>query len=244
MNIDVNIETALIEDVALSNNQYDFRITDFIVDKEEYKHLPKAYEILIVMSGDGVLKHGRTTYDISEGSVFFFHDGDPYRIYATNILNIKVIGFSSCFYSPFTDRVISFFDIPYVKRKIYTHIEHEEFNHFKYILSTLSQHSMFLTTYNRFTLVTTINFILLHYMVITDGSITNVDYQDNVGKILRYIYDCFRSSEFSISEMAKFLHFTPTYISKIFKKKIGMSIQYYVLNLRLEFASDLLVGSD
>ena len=245
MNFDINIDATLKKDVLLSNNQYDFRITDFTVDTEEYKHLPKAYEIFTVMSGEGILKHGTITYNISAGDVFFFHDGDPYRTYATNDnLSIKVIGFSNSFYGPFNERVLSFFDIPYNKRKIYTHISEEEFPHFLYVLSTLEQHTPFFNTYNRLSIITIINFILMHYMVVTDGTISNRNYQDDVGKVLRYIYDQFRSQEFSISQMAKKLHFTPTYLSKIFKREIGTSIQLYVLNLRLEFAADLLVGTE
>lgn len=243
MNIDVNMDVTIRNDVILSDNKYDFRITDFEVSNDEYKHIPKAYEILIVMEGSGILKLGNTSHNISEGFMFFLHDGDVYRICALeDLLTIKVIGFSNTFYCPFNERVVSFFDIPYSKRKIYAKIDATEFEHFKYVLSVLNQHSMFLSTYNRFSIITIINFILLHYMVVTDGSVTDTDYQDDVGKALRYIYDKFRLPDFSISKMANKLHFTPTYLSKLFKKEVGMSMQLYILNLRLEFAADLLLG--
>jgi len=243
MNSDVNLDVTLRNDVILSDNKYDFRITDFEVSSNEYKHIPKAYEILIVMGGSGTLQLGNTVHSVSKGFLFFFHDGDVYKICAPKeSLFIKVIGFSNTFYCPFNERAVSFFDIPHSKRKIYTKIEPAEFEHFQYVLSVLNQHSMFLSTYNRFSIITILNFILLHYMVITDGSITDTDYQDDVGKALRYIYDKFRLSDFSISEMANQLHFTPTYLSKLFKKEVGMSMQLYILNLRLEFAADLLMG--
>lgn len=243
MDFNVNMDDILKNNVILSDNKYDFRITDFEVSTEEYKHIPKAYEILIVMGGIGVLKLGNKTHSVSEGSIFFFHDGDVYSICASeDLLTIKVIGFSNTFYCPLNVKSVCFFDIPYSKRKVYTKIEADEFEHFKYILSVLNQHSMFLSAYNRFSIITIINFILMHYMVVTDGSITDKDFHDDVGKALRYIYDKFRLTDFSISEMANKLHFTPSYLSRIFKKEVGMSMQLYILNLRLEFAADLLLG--
>jgi AraC-like DNA-binding protein len=177
--------------------------------------------------------------------VFFFHDGESYGVFSrAENLTVKVICFSNCFYFPFSEKTVSFFDIPYVKRKIYTQIDTSEFAHFKYMLSTLEQHSVFFTSYNRFTIITTINFILLHYMVVTDGSVLNVDFRDNVGKALRYIYDKFKSSDFTIGELAQKLHFTPTYISKLFKREMGTTPQLYLLNVRLEYAADLLIGGD
>lgn len=245
MNFDVNLDATLKKDALLSNNPYDFRIVDLTLDAEEYKHVSKSYEIFAVISGTGRLKNGLNVYDISEGSVFFFHDGESYGVYADGgAVSVKVISFSNCFYFPFNERMVSFFDIPYVKRKIYTQIDGAEFEHFKYMLSTLEQHSMFFTSYNRFTLITTINFILFHYMVVTDGGVMNVNYRDNVGKALRYIYDKFKSSDFTIGELAQKLHFTPTYISKLFKKEMGTTPQLYLLNVRLEFAADLLIGGD
>lgn len=245
MSFEVKLDATLKKDVALSESRYDFRIYDLLQGEDEYKHITKDYEIFAVTDGEGILKHGAVTYDISAGSVFFFHDGETYSAHARGgSFSAKVIGFSNCFYFPFNEKTVSFFDIPYMKRKIYTKIEGAEFEHFKYVLSTLEQHSMFFTSYNRFTLITAINFILLHYMVITDGTVKHVSYQDNVGKALRYIYDKFKSPDFTIGELAQKLHFTPTYISKLFKKEMGTTPQLYLLNVRLEFAADLLHGSD
>ena len=245
MNFDVNFSATLKKDAMLSNNPYDFRIVDLALGAEEYKHVSKAYEIFSVTFGEGCLKHGTNTYDIREGSVFFFHDGETYSAYANaGEVRVKVICFSNCFYFPFDEKTVSFFDIPYVKRKIYTQIDPAEFIHFKYMLSTLEQHSVFFTSYNRFTIITAINFILFHYMVVTDGSVLNVDFRDNVGKALRYIYDKFKSSDFTIGELAQKLHFTPAYISKLFKREMGTTPQLYLLNVRLEYAADLLIGGD
>ena len=245
MNSDINLGATLKKDVMLSDSQYDFRITELTVGEEEYKHVSKAYEIFAVTSGEGCLKHGTTSYDISEGSVFFFHDGEAYSTYAKGgSFCAKVIGFSNCFYFPFEERTVSFFDIPYLKRKLYAQIPSDEFSHFKYVLSTLEQHSMFFTTYNRFTIITAINFILLHYMVVTDGTVMNVDCRDSVGKALRCIYDRFKSSDFTVGDIARILHFSPTYISKLFKREMGISLQLYLLNVRLEYAADLLIGGD
>jgi len=231
-------------DLILSDSKYDFRITEFTVDDAEYKHISKAYEIFTVISGCGRLQHGLDSYNICAGSTFFFHDGEAYSVSSDgDRLQLKVIGFSNTFYSPFNENSVSFFDISYSKRKTYTQLEHDEFEHFKYLLSIMDQHSLFFTAYNRFTLVSVINLILLHYFTVTDGT-KNISNQDDIGKALRYIYDKFRLQSFSITEMAEKLHFSPTYLSKKFKNQVGTSIQLYVLDLRLEFAADLLVGTN
>lgn len=54
----------------------------------------------------------------------------------------------------------------------------------------------------------------------------------------------FRSAEFTVDVLCKMLHISHSYLCKIFKREMGMSMKSYLTNLRVNEASRLLKHSD
>lgn len=243
MKFQVEFDGTLKDDIKLSDSQYDLRITDFVISNKPFSHRAKASELLIVMSGRGQLNHGKATFEISEGSMFFFHDGESYSVISEeNNLSVTVIGFSYFFFYPFDEKTVSFFSIPYLKRKLQTSVPKQEFEHIKYLLAIIKEHSTSYTKYSRFNLITIINFILLNYMVILDEK-SRYNSQKKLDNIVAYIYNNFFLQSFSVGKMANDLYISPTHLSRLFKNEFEVSVQKFVLNLRLEFAYDQLLGT-
>ena len=67
---------------------------------------------------------------------------------------------------------------------------------------------------------------------------------DEFSNILGYIADNYSKSELTAEEVANFSGFTKTYLSKLFKAKIGMSYIDYLTGIRLEKACQLLRETD
>lgn len=61
----------------------------------------------------------------------------------------------------------------------------------------------------------------------------------NIRKALLYIHENFKNN-ISVDDVAEICHYTPNYFSTCFKNETGFTFQKYLLNLRLEFAYNLI----
>lgn len=58
--------------------------------------------------------------------------------------------------------------------------------------------------------------------------------------VSEYILENYKDSNISITEIADYVHLTPTYLSNLFKKNTGVTIGQYLVDVRVEFAKQLL----
>ncbi|MNO12684.1 putative response regulatory protein [compost metagenome] len=61
-----------------------------------------------------------------------------------------------------------------------------------------------------------------------------------VNKVMEYINDHYQDPELSINRVAALFHINPTYLSKRMKQEIGQSFLYYVTELRIAKAKEIL----
>jgi two-component system response regulator YesN len=64
-----------------------------------------------------------------------------------------------------------------------------------------------------------------------------------VDKTKEYIYQHL-SEEISMEDIANNVHLNADYLTRIFKKEVGVSISKYMINMKIERAKDLLVNTD
>lgn len=60
---------------------------------------------------------------------------------------------------------------------------------------------------------------------------------------LDYIYNHLHY-RITVAELSEYLHLSPSYLSRLFKKEIGISISCYIINLKIEKAKNLLQYSE
>lgn len=61
-----------------------------------------------------------------------------------------------------------------------------------------------------------------------------------IEEVLRYIDRNYAKSDISISDLAHSLYFNPTYLTKVFKKEMGVSLMQYVVECRMKKACEML----
>ncbi len=77
--------------------------------------------------------------------------------------------------------------------------------------------------------------------------LTDLHNADSKQKAVNEIKDYIRSNysrKITMADISKIVHFSPDYITKIFKEKTGMTIREYIVKKRMEAARSLVVSTD
>lgn len=173
----------------------------------------------------------------------FLHVGDVCEITPVGkCVKYMSLKFSYRFMFPFEERTITFLSIEYTKRKIYTDISERDsglvYDVFRRIMGVNKKN---MTNYDRFYIITAINWILINFIVITDQS-TRIERKSPIEKVLFRVNNSY-NKKISLAELAEMIHVSPTYLSFLFKKEVGVSFQEYVKQKRLGHAYDLLIST-
>ena len=73
-----------------------------------------------------------------------------------------------------------------------------------------------------------------------ENTVQSVDHDNRIKNAVQYIHSHFRNESVTISELADMCAFSETYFRKLFKRIYAVSPNQYIINLRLEYASQLL----
>jgi beta-xylosidase/AraC-like DNA-binding protein len=91
------------------------------------------------------------------------------------------------------------------------------------------------------------SYIQEHYCVSSEGNATlnaSTDYdKERVDRALMYIHANY-SQQLTLTDLAEYLHLTNTYLSKYFKKSLGVNFKDYLTRIRLNHALDDLLHTD
>lgn len=71
---------------------------------------------------------------------------------------------------------------------------------------------------------------------------TEATEEDYVSRTKGYVIDHY-NSELSIKEIADFVHLSPEYLTRLFKKETGVTLKDYIIECRISTAKDLLANS-
>ena len=91
------------------------------------------------------------------------------------------------------------------------------------------------------TLVTPLSAMLT--LQVEKNSSETVGAEGLYGKILSILHTAY-TRKISVSEIASECHYSPSFISRYFKKKSGMTVNEYLAKIRMEKAEQLLVNTD
>ncbi|MFB3160161.1 response regulator [Neobacillus sp. 179-J 1A1 HS] len=79
--------------------------------------------------------------------------------------------------------------------------------------------------------------------IIKDFVEGNEEISNPVDKTKKYIVNHI-SEEISMDDIAQNVHLNPDYLTRIFKKEVGVSISRYIINLKMDIAKRLLIETD
>lgn len=200
------------------------------IDGNYRAHWHEFYEIEYVVSGDGNCMIDDERYALEHGMLFFMTPVNLHTVDAKKV-DLYNLHFSSTVCNPsyllsITSSnfprafKISPKDMPFVETTLKELTENIEDKHFSSLL---------------------LNSLVAKLIKSADK--TNTSRLSPVALAELYIINKFRDN-ISLSDVAKYAGFSPTYFSAIFKKETGKSFKEYTDNLRYEYAKKLLLHSD
>ncbi|KMO86902.1 histidine kinase [Megasphaera cerevisiae DSM 20462] len=74
-------------------------------------------------------------------------------------------------------------------------------------------------------------------------SLTHSKYTNSIEKVLQYIHENFKK-KLSLKDVSAHVYMNPQYLSRLFKKEVGVSCVDYINHLKIMYACDLLSGTD
>lgn len=202
----------------------------------EAVHWHEFYEIELILSGAGTYNINGTEYPISRGSMFLMNPCSFSSVYfseQTTLINL-IFTTEACdvdfllkiFNSrPYFTLQINEDDIPFfcilADELVYHHEKNKEIDHY-----TVNLINCYLGK------------ILNHY-VISDASqdITGLQYA------ILYLQNHF-SEPITLEDVAKVANYSPNYFSNQFKQYTSITFKQYLLDLRFNFARNLLIHTE
>ncbi|OGX68568.1 MAG: hypothetical protein A2189_09080 [Paenibacillus sp. RIFOXYA1_FULL_44_5] len=79
--------------------------------------------------------------------------------------------------------------------------------------------------------------------VLTEKKKNEVLLRENIWEIIHYVHQHYRN-DISLTQVAQQYHFSPSYLSELFKKHVGQNFVRFLHELRIRHACGLLTGSD
>lgn len=214
-------------------------------------HWHKYYELEIVLSGEGIQVINSKKIKISKGSLVLMSPQDFHRVeYTGNDGGVLTI-LGCCFYSHVLSDEISKLlrkhAPPYaleLSDELYEQICAE--------LNELAEVINKPTPYQELVVKRKIELILLRLVPIAKlyekaGEEVNVDVENRSIQLLQPILSYINEhldEPIRREELAQMLHFSPSYLSEIFKKTLGISLSDYITDCRMKMAHTLIMNTD
>ena len=190
-------------------------------------HLHQNFELILVEDGEMTVTVDRTSYLLTKGKALLVF---PAQIHALHSVQSKHILFI------FAPRIVQTFSTD-KKDKLPCENIFSLSDTALETLRALSEHS------TKFELKGALYSICALFDKQAEYRNSTDDRQDALFKILSFVEQNFKS-ECSLLSFAKTMGYNPDYISRIFKKKIGLSYNRYVNARRLNYAVYLLTNTD
>lgn len=204
-----------------------------------FEHIQVCHEITYIVSGRGVFRTGDNEYEVKQGDIHCIAKGDVHEISVPASENLRYIciGFD-------------FDDIPEEYREVC------EF----YMTSPQSVakgssdiRTLFEMLINEFYVTRTFNEVateaIIRLILVkvcrcfednnTELAPTRMYRQSVIYKIVKYVDENIEKVR-SVGEISKKLHYTESYVSTVFRKNMGITLQGYIREKKLESAKMLL----
>ena len=206
----------------------------------EYQpHYHNHFEMEIVTGGCGRQIFNGENMELREKDVFLARPLDYHKIYSENIsfltLNVKPE------YIP--KWIIS--KLHSLKKPQKIHLDDEDYNEFVALINMLNREIEKGHHENDNTLDVTSNIVSLIFLKFLKLNKDNFyDDDDLVSKVIYYLQkDNHFLEKISLDDIANYIGYSKFYTSARFHKKHGISIQDYIVSLRIEYAKKLILES-
>ena len=190
------------------------------------------YEIEYIVEGSGTVTINDISYPFSIGSAFLITPVDFEQIQISDDTIVKSITFKS---DSIDEKLVD-----YITSSIF--IENYSYNFFDILSETTSNNLIFKQLYYKYIL----NSILIDLINISGlgdrmAEVTRIP--EPIKKAFRYIYTNFKTS-LTLEDVSNHVGLTPNYFSALFHKEFGVPFKQYLIDMRLNYATRLLVSTN
>ncbi|WP_071591933.1 AraC family transcriptional regulator [Baaleninema simplex] len=198
-------------------------------------HLHEEFCIGIMERGKADLNYRGTYYPVSEGSVIILHCGEVHS-------NESVEGAYKMLYlkANSVERIISELvdrerGIPFIERPIFNDVKLYQL--IQQLHKSLDCGSI--KTQQEILIRNTFSFLFSKY---ADPHVTHpsFDLEHKAVKQVKEYINSFYFWNISLDEVSKLTHLSPFYLSRVFRKELGLSIHAYLIQVRIHRAKNLL----
>lgn len=197
-------------------------------------HRHEFYELEYILAGEGEQVINGVSYKFKRNYIFLttptdFHEVDFYN--KTKLINIQ---FTSEIINP---EIFSYISGPFV-------FEDTDLSFYNYF-AVLNEYSPLSRKHNKILFKYMLNSCL--FLLVTQNKAMEGKFLYSINNYyhctLTYIYNNF-SKEITLKELAKAVNLTPEYLCKLFKKHNGQTINQYISDVRLRYASNLITNTE
>lgn len=206
-----------------------------------FKGLRNHFIVHYIISGEGKVIMNNKLNNLKSGSAFFIFPDQKnyYRASKNNPWVYKWIGFignkaedllmsigvtrqSAVFNSEYSKDIVNIFDDIYENLRLRNH---------GFELRVKGLFFMLLSIFS------------MKFSKLTTNEILNYKNEDYIDKIISFIDNNFQRN-ISVIQMAEYLGINRSYFSTLFKKRMGLSVQEYLIQYRMNKAKEMLVHSN
>lgn len=211
---------------------------------EEKAHMQICHEVSYIISGKGDFQIDGITVPVQQGSLFFNRTGTVHSIQVSNAEKLRYVYVGFTFHEDPSDfipeNIISFF-----KEAVYRHITVTQnqvsmiFRMIDELYNKKEYYEKMLENYGEQMLISLYRLFKNQAVQPYRFSQTEQATESSAYVVIRYIHDNIYTIG-SIKEIADELGYSYTYLSHMFKNKMGMPLQRYISNKKIEMARELL----
>lgn len=220
-------------------NEYITEIPAKIVEYRGY-HSHTDYELEIITGGFCKQIINGNVYECAPGTVVFMSPMDVHEYVFDKSLTTLDISFSENMLMDIVMKSIDIRDCPFIadlKGDAYQSAKSD----FETIinetrLKSQNQQAYIKCLLNKLIIETIRN---AHYFK-KSSAVADENYMKTALSYIRYNF----KEEITLAHISSLVHVTPNHFCKYFHKKIGTSFQEYLLNLRLEYAKNLIISTE
>lgn len=200
--------------------------TEFSVQKQPF--IRPIYNLNLVTAGTGTMCVGEDSFELKEGTLFFFFPAVPYTITADTEFRYAYISFMGQGVSPLLEKLGIDFRRPV-------------FQDFSHLIELWMSSIVRITQVNANILTESVLLYTLSYISrSTNHAEANKNSENLLPMIVDYVDTHYRESSITLRSVAGMFSYTEKYLSRFFKMKMGLGFNEYLNELRLQYARQLI----
>ena len=216
----------------------DIRFSETFWEQGDYPlHYHDFIELELVTEGSGSQQFNDENFSLQKRDMYLLRPTDSHKFHSNNI-SLRNISFNSNILPKWILQKLHSFKNPVV-----FHLTEEEFKKFTYLFDLLEDENKF-TNEEINVRTNVIEIIFSNFVRLSNNNISL--YGDNItSKVAYYIRKNNRfTQKISLADIANYVGYSKYYISSVFHKQYGITIQDFIITQRLEYAKKLILETD